>query len=48
MRRSAKTIATLRLRYHEHFTKKREDWIEAAEPSLPVENPPEEIKSSAR
>jgi hypothetical protein len=47
MRLSANVIATRRLRYHKHFTKKREDWIEAAEPSLPVESPPEEVKSSA-
>ncbi|KAH7183426.1 uncharacterized protein B0J16DRAFT_345789 [Fusarium flagelliforme] len=47
MRVSAYNVATRRLSYHKNFTKKREEWIKATEPSPPVESPPEEVKSSA-
>ena len=48
MRLSANYVASSRLSYHKYLTKKREGWRKAAEPSLPVETPPEEVKSGAR
>ena len=48
MRISANHVASSRLSYHKYLAIKREGWLKAAEPSPPVETPPEEVKSTAR